>query len=121
MDVYFLRDIHTAATPYYGMGKYFLWDRYNFGLKTHFYTHNSMLQTMGIPTRKFGLLIESPTIVPRDYKIFERHKGLEKEFDAIFTPHDCILNKIPNAVFYPHAAAPWYGNRGGGKSRSRAV
>jgi hypothetical protein len=37
MEFYFLRDIHGAHLVY-GYNKYFEWDRYNFGLDTHFYT-----------------------------------------------------------------------------------
>lgn len=107
-DFYFLRDIHTAGSPYSGIGKYFIWDRYNWGLKTHFYTHKAMLQTMGKPDRKFGMLIESRSIVPKDYNIFNKHKGLEREFIKIFCFDDEILNTVPNACFYPASAEIWY-------------
>ena len=107
-DFYFMRDIHGAHVPYEDVGKYFIWDRYNWGFKTHFYTHNAMLQTMGKPDRIFGMLIESRGIVPRDYQIFKKHKGLEKEFDKVFTFDDEILNDIPNACFYPASADVWY-------------
>lgn len=108
-DFYFIRDIHDAHNPYAGTGKYFIFDRYNWGLKTHFYTHNAMLQTMGQPNRKYGALIESRSVVPKDYYIFDKHKGLEKEFDKIFTFDDEILNTISNACFYPASAGVWYG------------
>lgn len=114
MDIYYVRDVHSAHSPQ-NMGRYFLWDRYNFGLKTHFYSHWSMLETMGAPTRKFGYLGESKAIVPEDYQIFEKYKGLEKEFDAIFTYDEKLLNDLPNAKFAPICASCWYGNvkRGG--------
>ena len=108
-DFYFMRDVHFAAFPYKGTGKYFIWDRYAYGLKTHFYTHNAMLQTMGQPDRKYGMLVESRNIVPADYNIFKKHKGLERDFDKIFTFDGEILNDISNACFYPCSAAPWYG------------
>lgn len=108
-EFYFIRDIHNAHVPYKYLGKYFIWDRYNWGFKTHFYTHNAMLQTMGNPERQFGMLVESRSIVPKDYKIFKRHKGLEKEFEKIFTFDDEILNDIPNAYFYPAGAEVRYG------------
>ena len=68
MDIFFLRDMHTAHAPYEDVmvSKYFLWDRFDFGLKTHFYTHDAMLETMGTPDHKYGMLIESPAIVPND-------------------------------------------------------
>ena len=34
-----------------------------------------MLETMGNPDKKYGFLLESKTIVPEDYKIFDKNKG----------------------------------------------
>lgn len=107
-DFYFIRDVHGAANPYVDTGKYFIWDRYDFGLKTHFYTHKAMLQTMGQPDRKYGMLVESRNIVPKDYDIFKKYKGLEHDFVKIFTFDDRVLNDISNSRFYPCAAAPVY-------------
>jgi hypothetical protein len=115
MDMYFLRDMHTACHPYNYNSKHFVWDRYNVGLDTHFYTHNCMLEQMGKPSRKYGWLIESEKIVPNDYKIFERNPGLHQDFDAILTYDDKILNSIPNAIYLPYCAQVWFGTpRGGG-------
>lgn len=110
-DFFFMRDIHSAHIPYRDTGKYFIWDRYNWGLKTHFYTHNAMLQTMGTPDRKYGMLVESRAIVPKDYGIFKKHKGLEREFDKIFSFDDEILNSISNVSFYPASAEVWYAKK----------
>lgn len=107
-DFFFLRDIHSAHIPYANLGKYFIWDRYNWGFKTHFYTHNAMLETMGAPNTQYGMLVESRAIVPKDYKIFKKHKGLEYDFERIFTFDDEILNDISNAAFYPASAEFWY-------------
>ena len=107
-EFFFLRDIHTAHAPYEGTGKYFLWDRYNYGLKIHFYGHNAMLKTVGAPDKKYGKLTEARSIVPRDYEIFRKHPGLEREFERILTFDDEILNSVGNAVFYPVSADPWY-------------
>ena len=107
-DFFFIRDVHSAHIPYRNLGKYFILDRYNFGLKTHFYTHKAMLQTMGQPDRKYGMLVESRNIVPKDYEIFKKHKGLKHDFEKIFTFDDKILNEISNANFYPCSAAPRY-------------
>lgn len=114
MDIYFFRDIHTAHDPYGGNGKYFIWDRYNFGLKTHFYSHMAMLETMGKPIKKYGIFSESPQIVPNDYKIFKKNKGLENEFSAIFTYDQKLLNEIANAKFFPSCAGVWYGRNDAG-------
>lgn len=109
MDMFFLRDINSAHEPYFFSSKYFLMDRFNYALDTHFYAHNAMLQQMGKPKRKYGILFETPAIVPKDYLIFQKHKGLEKDFDLIFTYSSKILDGIQNARFVPFQAAPWYG------------
>lgn len=109
MELFFIRDMHTAHNPYGNVGKHFLWDRYNWGLETHFYTHKAMLETMGNPVRKYGMFGESRAIVPKDYGIFKKHKGLWREFDAIFTFDEQLLNDLPNAKFYPLSAEVWYG------------
>lgn len=108
MDIYFLRDIHFSHKPYYS-GEFFMWDRYNWGLDTHFYTHNAMKQTMGNPIRKYGILSEPRSIEPESYKLLENNKEFCKEFDAIFTHDDKLLENIPNAKFVPFCAEPWYG------------
>ncbi|MCM1125260.1 MAG: glycosyltransferase family 10 [Lachnospiraceae bacterium] len=109
MELFFIRDMHTAHNPYGNVGKHFLWDRYNWGLETHFYTHKAMLETMGHPARKYGMFGESRVIVPKDYEIFQKHKGLEREFNAVFTFDEQLLNALPNAKFYPLSAEVWYG------------
>lgn len=114
MKLFFLRDYHSSHDPYFFRSKYFLMDRYNFGLETHFYTHQTMLQQMGKPSKKYGILYETPQICPRDYNIFEKHKGLEKDFDAVFSYSSKILNSLPNAKFMPFQARPWYGSQAWG-------
>jgi hypothetical protein len=120
LKTFFLRDAvfsHSASSG----GKYFMWDRYNFGLDVHFYTHNCMLEIMGEPKKRYGWLIEAESIVPADYQIFKRNKGLEKEFDLIFTHSEMILDSCDNARFYPACAGFWYGTpQGGGQLSSLA-
>jgi hypothetical protein len=101
MEIYFFRDI-CGAHLVYGFSRYIEWDRYNFGLDTHFYTHNSMFETMGKPIKQYGMLIESEIIVPNDYKIFEKNRGLENDFDLIFTYSDKILTTVKNARYVPY-------------------
>lgn len=110
MEMFFLRDRVMAHSPYCldVAPTQFLWDRFNIGLDTHFYSHEHMLETMGDPSRRYGMLVESEAILPNDYKLFEKHKGLEKEFTAIFTYSEEILDKVDNAKFVPFAATPWY-------------
>ena len=100
MRTFFMRDIHLAADPTC-LSKYYTFDKYNIGLDVHFYSHNAMLETMGNPKHKFGFLIETEAIVPEDYKIFEQHPELHKQFDLIFTNSKKILDSVPNARFAP--------------------
>ena len=109
MDMFFLRDGCSAHNPYVYKSQYFLWDRFNIALPVHFYTHGAMLETMGNPKKRFGWLLESSGIVPETYKIFDLHPGLEKDFDAILTYDDRLLDKLNNAVFMPGCAQLWYG------------
>ena len=113
IKVCYIRDIHSAHSPY-SDNRYFLFDRYNYALNTHFYTHNSMLEQIGKPDKKYGMLCESKGICPDDYKIFDKHKGLNKDFDLIFTYDEEILNKYENARFVPLCASVWYGKEIGG-------
>ena len=110
LETYFIKNRHSRHAPFGHEGKYFFWDRYNYGLDTHFYGPESMKHTLGRPVVKYGMLTESRTIVPQDYEVFHKNRGLEKEFRYIFTYDDRILNEIPNARFYPVAAGIW--NRG---------
>lgn len=116
LDMYFIRDRHTAHNPYSidAPPSHWLWDRYNFGLKTHFYSHFEMLHTMGRPDRRFGMFNESRAITPESYGIFDYHPGLEKDFDLIFTYDSNLLEHLDNARFVPFAAAPWYGTENDG-------
>ncbi len=116
MDTFFIRDEHMSHVPYhsYWSSKYFLWDRFNIGLDTHFYTHRAMLETMGCPSKRYGMLVESEKIVPDDYRIFEKNQGLQKDFDLIFTYSERLLDKLSNARFVPFCASPWYGGGYGG-------
>ena len=108
LDFFYLQD--QLLWPYSG-SRYFMWDRCNFGLNVHFYTHNNMLYPKGKPREKYGMLIESKQVVPDNYRIFKKKKGLDKEFDAIFTYDAELLNELPNAKFFPACANVWYGKK----------
>lgn len=107
LETYFIKNRHSQHAPFGHEGKYFFWDRYNYGLDTHFYGPESMPKTLGKPLVKYGMLTESRIIVPQDYEVFYKHKGLEKEFKYIFTYDEQILNAVENARFYPIAAGIW--------------
>lgn len=107
LETYFIHNRHSRHAPYGHEGKYFFWDRYNYGLDTHFYGAEEMLHTLGSPNVQYGMLTESRIIVPKDYEVFHKHKGLEREFKYIFTYDEVILNELENARFYPIAAGIW--------------
>ena len=107
LETYFIRNRHSRHAPFGHEGRYFFWDRYNYGLDTHFYGSEEMTKPLGRPRVKYGMLTESRTIAPKDYEVFRRHKGLERDFRYIFTYDDRILNDIENARFYPVAAGIW--------------
>lgn len=105
MDIFFIRDEICCHNPYGQNSKYFLWDRFNIGLKIHFYSHKSMLETMGFPDKRFGILYESKSIVSKDYDIFRNNKGLEKDFDNILTYDEELLSSVSNSLFFPFSVA----------------
>ena len=119
METYFIKNRHSRHAPFGHEGKYFFWDRYNYGLDTHFYGPEVMTGTLGKPAVKYGMLTESRTIVPKDYEVFHRNRGLEKDFRYIFTYDDRILNEIENARFYPVAAGIWNSEMREGRYREK--
>lgn len=119
LETYFIKNRHSRHAPFGHEGKYFFWDRYNYGLDTHFYGPEAMTGTLGKPAVKYGMLTESRTIVPKDYEVFHRNRGLEKDFRYIFTYDDRILNEIENARFYPVAAGIWNSEMREGRYREK--
>ena len=110
MEVFFMSDREGAHVPNSKFSRYIIWDRYNYGLKTHFYTHDEMFRTVGNPERKFGMLIESRGIKPQSYENVLKNKGyIEKNFDAVFTYDAEILATLKNAKFATVSADIWYG------------
>lgn len=105
MDTFFIRDRHVALSPYAWHSTYFLWDRFNYGLDTHFYTGNALRETMGTPQRRYGWLREPRSKQPKDYLALEKDKGLAGDFTSILTHDARLLELLPNAVFFPGCAA----------------
>ncbi|MBQ3686367.1 MAG: hypothetical protein II932_00895 [Treponema sp.] len=108
LDVWFIRDRIGAALPY-SDSKYIAWDRYNVSLPVHFYCHGAVLETMGKPDHRYAWFIESESIIPEEYALFETHNGLAGDFDAVFTYSEKLLDSLPNAKFFPSCASMWYG------------
>lgn len=108
MRTFFLRDDNMSNCPTWYQSKYFIFDRFNYGLNVHFYSHMAMLEQMGNPTKKYGMYIEPESLVPEDYRIFDNNKGLEKDFDLIFTHTERFLEKFDNARFFSVCARVWH-------------
>ncbi len=102
----YIRDRELAHIPYCG-SKYFSFDRYNYGLETHFYTHKAMDYSLGTPKNKYGVFFESRSILPYDYDWILNRKDLWSEYDVIFTYEQEMLERIPNAHFRPAARASY--------------
>ena len=120
LKLFFIRD-NVFAHNTFRYTRHFIWDRYNFTLDTHFYTHKRCLETMGNPKHRYAMFIESEAIMPGSYKLFEKYKGLEKDFDLIFTHSAKLLDTLDNARHVPFWSHPWYGRKlGGGELRDDA-
>lgn len=95
---FFLRDNQfIVENPL--VSKYFIFNRYNFELPVHFYTHDCMRQQLGSPKKRYGLLIEPRSVDWQDYRLLEKNKKLAESFDRIFTFDEKLLDELPNA--YP--------------------
>ncbi len=104
----FVRNSQSSHSPYTNSEKVFF-DRFNFGLNTHIYSQVDLLKRMGKPTHVYAQFSESETVEPESYKMFQKYKGLEKDFDYIFTFSEKLLDTLPNAKFIPFCTCPWYG------------
>ena len=110
MEFFFISDREGALEPNRKNSRYIIWDRYNYGNDTHFYTQNEVFRTVGNPKRKFAALVEAGTSRPQLYAEILKYKShFEKNFDLIFTYNLRILNEFSNARFVPLVAVVWYG------------
>lgn len=100
---FFLRD-NQFVTSNPLASRYFIFNRYNFELPVHFYTHNCMRQLIGTPQRRYGLLIEPRAVDWQDYQLLDRNPDLVKKFDRIFTFDEKLLDKYPNAYAFCYNA-----------------
>ena len=114
LHTFFLQDNMTPTYPYsfvYGaMPKYIHWDRFNYGLDVHFYSHHNIAEYKRVtPRKRFAYFIESEAILPNDYQVFEKKPDLLGEYNKIFTHSEWQLNKYENALFCPGGGV-WYAN-----------
>ena len=115
MEIFFISDREDAHAPNNKKSRYIIWDRYNFGNETHFYSHDEIFRTVGKPKRKFAFLKEPHSIKPSSYENVLKHKDyVEKNFELLFTFDARILSALKNARFVPFWANVWYETDGGG-------
>ena len=90
--------------------RYIIWDRFNYGNTTHFYTHDEIFRTVGKPKRKFAMMLEPRSIKSQSYDNVLKNKDyVEKNFDMLFTFDAQLLTTLKNARFAPLFANVWYG------------
>lgn len=106
LEEFFVRDNLSVHYPY-RCSRYFYFDRYNFGLKTHFYGNQGIFDVFANPDKKYAFLSESEVMIPRLYNKVLKSEKYMKDFDFIFTYSDRILDKYDNARFVPFASGLW--------------
>jgi hypothetical protein len=115
----FLADTRTKNWPYgFVAGRYpsyIFWDRNNYGLKNHIYSHEKILKGIGKPIKKFAFLLEGEAVDPVIYKIFDKYSGLDKDYDFIFTHSARLLDKYSNTLFIPGGGVYYATDIHGGK------
>lgn len=108
LDRYFIHDYCTGPfnTVLGRFPKYFMWDRYTYTLPIRFFGHMSYpemqkIQKLKKAKKNFYFAFESEGILPKlIHNEVLNEKNMEG-FDAIFTPHKCVLDKYSNAYFVP--------------------
>lgn len=111
IKLFFLLDSNSAHYPYGTREpKYFLWDRYNYALKSHFYTDAFAFTQLGKPDKKFCMLVESTAVIPQVCKqVLQKKNYMENEYNLVFTHNEEILNTLSNARYVPFSGSPVYG------------
>lgn len=109
LHVVFMSDRESAHGGCGNFGRYMYTDRYNYGLKNHFYTHDELFRTVGKPDNKFALFSESRAIRPQSYTNVLKNKAyVQNEFRYLFTFDAELLNSVSNARLLLYAGY-WYG------------
>ncbi len=123
LRVFYLQDSASRFSYSFTAGRQsqnIFWDRDNYRLPIHFYTHNDIFLTKKTDCKKFALLLEPETMLPELYDKLYKSPNVAKEFDRIFTHSSKLLDKYSNAALYLGQGV-WYGTDiGGGKLDSSA-
>jgi len=116
---FYLQDRVCKHSPYsfssmnVGETQFINWDRSNIALPIHFYSHNEIFNKQYKCKKKFGIIVESETIIPELYEKCIKNEKVINSFDGIFTHSDRLLDKYNNTYFIPGSSV-WYGGTAGG-------
>lgn len=77
--------------------RYIYWDRARYNLPDHFYTDDMLFMSKGVPTTKYGMLLEPPTLQPKIYKKIYNDPRCMSEYNCFFTHDQRLLEKLPNS------------------------
>lgn len=116
---FYLDDRVCVHSPYsfssinVGETHYINWDRFNKGLRVHFYSHEKILDAKLRGKKNFGIIVESETIVPALYSKLLSSPNIISRYDGIFTHSERLLNRYSNTYFIPGSSV-WYGGTAGG-------
>lgn len=116
LRVFYLQDTASKYSYSFTAGRQsetVFWDRDNYRLPIHFYTHFELFNTRKTAAKKFGLILEPEEMVPDLYQKLYENPNVVMEFDAIFTHSSKFLEKYKNAVLYLGQGA-WFGTQIGG-------
>jgi hypothetical protein len=125
VKIIYLSSEENRHTPYSlisgRLPRKILWDRYNYGLNTHFYVGGDIFNQKGSPQKKYGILLESEAIIPEIYHKIIKQECIIKKLDIFFTHSEYMLNKYPNAKFIPGSGV-WFGTkRHGGEMKENVI
>lgn len=114
VNVFYLQDALCCNQPYSFVSgrkpRTILWDRNNYALPIHFYTHSEFFKQSKYGEKHFLFLQESEQICPNDYKKILCESELVNNLEALFTHSEKLLNKYPNAKIIPGGGV-WYGTK----------
>ena len=92
-----------------------IWDRNDSLLPDHVYTYQYVYEKKYKPTHKYAMFFECKELpeMKKFYDELNRDIQILREFDAVFTNQDFILEKMVNAYFVPSCTV-WYDTEFGG-------
>lgn len=117
MRTFFLSDstfsTYSCGSQNINETRHIHWDRYNYGLPIHFYSHEKILNPVNMGKKNFGILVESESIYSGLYEKLIKKSEIINNYNGIFTHSERLIKKYNNCYFIPGGAV-WYGGTAGG-------